>query len=101
MCLLLLEDAISMALEDSTDIADGLCNTSSHETTRKGTPNPVLDRQVQLYNGKEGKDGEEGDVGSHVGDVRVPAIFFHAAGGQSAKVAIESHFCSTRIFSKG
>ena len=80
-----------MALEDSTNVADGLCNTSSNKTTREGAPNPVLDRQVQLCDGEEGKDGEESDVGSHVGDVRVPAIFFHAARGQSAKVAIESH----------
>lgn len=92
LCLLLLEDAISVALKTSTDIAGGLYNTSSNETTCEGAPHPVLDRQIQLRDGKECEDGEERDVRSHVGDVRVSAILSHAAGGQSAKVAIESYF---------
>lgn len=81
-----------MALKDAADVADRLCDTSRDKTTRKSAPYSVLDRQVQLSDGKEGEDGEEGDIGSHIGDVRVPAIFFDAACGQGAKIAIESHF---------
>lgn len=92
LCLLLLENTISMTLKDTADVTDGFCDTSGDKTTREGAPYSILDRQVQLGDGEEGEDGEECDVGSHVRDVRVPAIFFDAACGQGAKTAIESHF---------
>ena len=92
MNLLLVKDAISMALKDTTDIADGLCDTTGDETTCESAPYSVLDCQVQLRDGENCEDGEEGEVGSHVGDVGVPAIFFNAACSQRAKTTIESHF---------
>jgi hypothetical protein len=69
LCLLLLEDTISMALKDAADVADGLCKTSSDKTTCEGALYSVLDCQVQLGDDEEGGYCEEGDVGSHVGDI--------------------------------
>lgn len=81
-----------MALEDAADVADGFRNTTSDKTTCEGAPDSVLDCQVQLRDGENCEDGEEGDVGSHIGDVRVPAISLDATRSQSTHIAFESHF---------
>lgn len=81
---LLLEDAISVTLEDTSDVADDFCHTTGHNAACKGSPDLASNSRIELGDSEGGEDHEERCVRADVRDVGVPAVLFDATCSQCA-----------------
>jgi hypothetical protein len=88
---LFLEYTIPSGLHDTASIANSFCNTAEYQAASKGAPNSISNCQVELDDGKDGKDGEIKGVGAEVGNIMIPAVYLDATSSHGTKTAIERH----------